>query len=169
MVASRFREQIRLCSERQGDGLRVSGGGVMTVAIYLGRGDWAWGERATGPLRWAARPSLFVRRAGITWFGSVAGCRRERPSWPFHPELSVPVRRSRLIRLSSVTFAPPATFTSVMNATDLLAEFRENRSEKAFGELVRRYTNLVYSVAKRRLTSGTLAEEVTQSVFLRLA
>jgi RNA polymerase sigma factor (sigma-70 family) len=56
-----------------------------------------------------------------------------------------------------------------MNASDLWAEFRENRSEQAFGELVRRYTNLVYSVARRRLANGSLAEEITQTVFLRLA
>lgn len=56
-----------------------------------------------------------------------------------------------------------------MNGTDLLAEFRENRSETAFRELVRHYTNLVYSVAKRRLWNVSLAQEVTQLVFIRLA
>jgi RNA polymerase sigma factor (sigma-70 family) len=56
-----------------------------------------------------------------------------------------------------------------MNGTDLLTAYRSNRSEGAFTELVRRYTNLVYSVAQRRLANGPLAEEVTQSVFLHLA
>src|SRR6266704_1044008 len=56
-----------------------------------------------------------------------------------------------------------------MNGTDLLAEFRESRSEKAFGELVRLYTNRVCSVAKRRLSNVSLAQEVTQIVFIRLA
>src|SRR5215831_1377562 len=56
-----------------------------------------------------------------------------------------------------------------MNGTDLLAEFKATRAESAFGELVRRYTNLVYSVAKRRLSNVSLAEEVTQTVFIRLA
>src|SRR5688500_17990397 len=56
-----------------------------------------------------------------------------------------------------------------MNGTDLLAQFRESRSEHAFRDLVRRYTNLVYSVAKRRLNNAALAEEITQTVFLRLA
>src|SRR5260370_14127968 len=56
-----------------------------------------------------------------------------------------------------------------MNGTDLLADFRANRSEGAFTELVRRYTNLVYSVAKRRLSNVSLAQEVTQTVFIRLA
>ena len=56
-----------------------------------------------------------------------------------------------------------------MNGTDLLAEFRKSRSDKAFGELVRRYTNLVYSAARRRLANDAAAEEATQSVFIRLA
>jgi RNA polymerase sigma factor (sigma-70 family) len=56
-----------------------------------------------------------------------------------------------------------------MNGTDLLTTYREKGSQDAFSELVRRYTNLVYSIAKRRLSSGALAEEVAQTVFLRLA
>src|SRR6185295_6407050 len=56
-----------------------------------------------------------------------------------------------------------------MNGTDLLAEFRRSRSDKAFGELVRRYTNLVYSATRRRLSNDAAAEEATQSVFIRLA
>src|SRR5436305_137004 len=55
-----------------------------------------------------------------------------------------------------------------MNGTDLLAEFRKTRSEKAFGELVRTYTNLVYSVANRRLSNMLLAQEASQIVFIRL-
>lgn len=56
-----------------------------------------------------------------------------------------------------------------MNGTDILAEFRAKRTEADFGELVRRYTNLVHSIAKRRVTDATLAQEVTQLVFIRLA
>jgi len=56
-----------------------------------------------------------------------------------------------------------------MNGTELLAEFRRTRSEAPFGALMRHYTNLVYSVARRRLANVSLAEDVTQSVFLRLA
>src|SRR6266542_2748195 len=56
-----------------------------------------------------------------------------------------------------------------MNGTDLLAEFRATRAEPAFCELVRRFTDLVYSIAKRRVADMTLAQEVTQIVFIRLA
>jgi len=56
-----------------------------------------------------------------------------------------------------------------MNGHDLLKEFRDERSEKAFAELVRRYAGLVYSVAKRRLANANLAEDVTQIVFIRFA
>src|SRR2546425_8205413 len=56
-----------------------------------------------------------------------------------------------------------------MNGTDLLAEFRKSGSDKAFGVLVRRYTNLVYSVARRRLGNEVAAEDAAQSVFIRLA
>ena len=56
-----------------------------------------------------------------------------------------------------------------MNGTDLLAEFRERRSEDAFRELVRRYTNLVFCAAKRRVSNASLAGEITQIVFIRLA
>lgn len=56
-----------------------------------------------------------------------------------------------------------------MNGNDLLNDFRCHRSEAAFAELVRRYTNLVYSVARRRLSDDALAQEATQTVFIRLA
>ncbi|MBL9128496.1 MAG: sigma-70 family RNA polymerase sigma factor, partial [Verrucomicrobiales bacterium] len=56
-----------------------------------------------------------------------------------------------------------------MNAIELWTGFREGRSEAAFGELVRRYTNLVFSVARRRLPDPDLAKDATQQVFIRLA
>jgi RNA polymerase sigma factor (sigma-70 family) len=56
-----------------------------------------------------------------------------------------------------------------MNGTDLLVEFKATRSEADFREFVRRYTNLVYSIARRRVVEMTIAQEVTQIVFIRLA
>jgi RNA polymerase sigma factor (sigma-70 family) len=56
-----------------------------------------------------------------------------------------------------------------MSETELLKAFREERSEEAFAELVRRYAGLVYSVAKRRLANAALAEDITQIVFIRFA
>ena len=62
------------------------------------------------------------------------------------------------------------TFTLVgMTETELLQRFRNERSEEAFAELVQRYADLVYSVARRRLSNASLAEEVAQLVFIRLA
>ena len=56
-----------------------------------------------------------------------------------------------------------------MNGTDLLHDIRQGRSEGAFGALVRRHTNLVYSIARRRTGEDALAQEVAQIVFIRLA
>jgi RNA polymerase sigma factor (sigma-70 family) len=56
-----------------------------------------------------------------------------------------------------------------MNTSELLANYRKTGSDAAFTSLLRQYTNLVYSVAKRRLSDQSLAEDVTQTVFTRLA
>lgn len=56
-----------------------------------------------------------------------------------------------------------------MNTSEMLADYRKTGSDAAFTNLLRQFTNLVYSVAKRRLSDQSLAEEVTQTVFTRLA
>ncbi len=58
-----------------------------------------------------------------------------------------------------------------MEATDwqLLQRFADDRSQAAFRELTRRYTNLVYGVCQRELSDPGLAEDAAQAVFLLLA
>jgi RNA polymerase sigma factor (sigma-70 family) len=59
-----------------------------------------------------------------------------------------------------------------MQPTDdgaLLRQFVETRSDEAFGALVTRHINLVYSVALRQVGQSQDAEEITQAVFIILA
>jgi RNA polymerase sigma factor (sigma-70 family) len=51
----------------------------------------------------------------------------------------------------------------------LLRAYAETHSEAAFGELVRRYLDLVYSAGRRMVCDPHLAEDVTQAVFIALA
>jgi RNA polymerase sigma factor (sigma-70 family) len=55
-----------------------------------------------------------------------------------------------------------------MNDADLLAQYR-NGSQQAFTELVHRHAGWIYSVARRRVGDGHLAEDVAQAVFILLA
>jgi RNA polymerase sigma factor (sigma-70 family) len=55
-----------------------------------------------------------------------------------------------------------------VNDSTLLKEYAESGSQKAFEELVRRHTSLVYSSALRR-AGDQHADEITQAVFLILA
>src|SRR5579862_7443751 len=58
-----------------------------------------------------------------------------------------------------------------MSDTDvnLLARYTQHRAEDAFTEIVRRHLDLVHSAALRQVRSPQLAEEVVQSVFIKLA
>jgi RNA polymerase sigma factor (sigma-70 family) len=53
--------------------------------------------------------------------------------------------------------------------SQLLRAYAEQRSERAFAELVRRHVDFVYSAASRMIRDPHLAEDVTQSVFVALA
>ncbi len=56
-----------------------------------------------------------------------------------------------------------------MEDLQLLREYAETRSEAAFAELVQRHVDLVYSTALRLVGEASLAQDVTQLVFIRLA
>jgi RNA polymerase sigma factor (sigma-70 family) len=56
----------------------------------------------------------------------------------------------------------------VMEDFQLLREYAEHRSERAFTELVHRHMDFVYSTALRLVNESQLAEDVTQMVFIRL-
>ena len=68
-------------------------------------------EQATGLLWRATRPPLWVRWEGTLWCArcrcrnSAASCRRERPSWPCHPDPSVGFRRRACLESRTVPLA----------------------------------------------------------------
>jgi RNA polymerase sigma factor (sigma-70 family) len=53
--------------------------------------------------------------------------------------------------------------------TELLREYARHGSEAAFGEIVRRYADFVYSAALRQVFDSELARDVAQVVFVDLA
>jgi RNA polymerase sigma factor (sigma-70 family) len=61
------------------------------------------------------------------------------------------------------------TFQRMTSDLDLVRQFAQENSQDAFGEIVRRHLDLVYSAALRQVRSPQLAEEVAQSVFADLA
>lgn len=51
----------------------------------------------------------------------------------------------------------------------LISEFSAQRSERAFGALVRQHVHLVFATALRQVADAGAAEEITQDVFVALA
>jgi len=56
-----------------------------------------------------------------------------------------------------------------LNDMDLIRDYADEHSERAFAELVRRHVNLVYSVALRHVGNAADAQDVAQAVFIVLA
>src|SRR5437899_4454063 len=52
---------------------------------------------------------------------------------------------------------------------ELLDAYAESHSDEAFGELVTRHVDFIYSAAMRQLRNSHLAEEATQAAFIALA
>ena len=52
---------------------------------------------------------------------------------------------------------------------ELLREYSDGKSEAAFGEIVRRYADMVYSAAWRQTGNAEQARDVAQTVFVDLA
>jgi RNA polymerase sigma factor (sigma-70 family) len=69
----------------------------------------------------------------------------------------------------SVSSSAAVLLMSTMSDWSLIQAFVEHRSEAAFGVLLRRHLDLVYSTALRQLGDHHDAEEVAQIVFSRLA
>lgn len=72
-------------------------------------------------------------------------------------------------RLFLLPFASTGHINNRMQDADLLRDYWKNGSESAFTELVKRYVDLVYATARRKVGAPHLAEDITQGVFCLLA
>jgi RNA polymerase sigma factor (sigma-70 family) len=59
--------------------------------------------------------------------------------------------------------------TTEADDATLIRRYAEERSEEAFALLMRRYLDLVYSICRRELPGGSMAEDAAQIVFLHLS
>jgi hypothetical protein len=82
-------------------------------------------------------------------------------------------RAAALIFNYVVRFFPPAHIRwlkAMSNDSELLRQYGEERSERAFTELVPGHLNLVYSAALRETNDDMgLAQDISQAVFTELA
>jgi RNA polymerase sigma factor (sigma-70 family) len=73
----------------------------------------------------------------------------------------------RMSQLHEAGHAPAASRASTDQ--QLLVEYASTQSERAFAEIVARHAGFVYSAALRQTQNQTVAEEITQAVFVILA
>src|SRR6266568_3775668 len=77
--------------------------------------------------------------------------------------------RPALHHLLLLPLPRPYTFRNMPDDRDVLREYVERGSEEAFSTLVERHASMVHGTALRVLRNDSLAEEVTQAVFIVLA
>src|SRR5947209_8319321 len=87
-------------------------------------------------------------------------------------QCAIPTPKQKIeIYLCGFSFLRLFSSGSMTNDSNrLLTDFAQNGSEAAFCDLVKRYTDLVYSAAFRLVDGDTLlAQDITQTVFVDLA
>src|SRR5437870_2130052 len=88
---------------------------------------------------------------------------------PYCPPQVLDRNRRKYFGFAPSTAVNKLNGSTAMNDQQLLREYLDTGSERAFQDLVRRHVDMVYSTALRRLSDAGWAEEVTQNVFVALA
>jgi len=78
-------------------------------------------------------------------------------------------RASFSLSLSRFSIGGYYGLVNELTDSQLPGAYVEDRSETAFAELVRRHVDFVYSTARRLVQDGSLAQDVSQGVFVALA